>query len=212
MRSSLAGEATAAVVGVAGGGGGLVASRARWPGTGPVQLAGHVLVATARLEAVLAEEPRADPTVVDLAGFYGPNRVDEPGQADAGLHAAHPGGRRRRRRDPGPDAVAAELRAVLDRLRAVLPAADPDRLVSVVNVRHGATPLDAYLRSRVVELVVHGDDLAASVGLAYEVPPAAAEVTLQVCLELARARSGDLAAIRAFTRRERAEPDALRVL
>jgi hypothetical protein len=34
---------------------------------------------------------------------------------------------------------------------------------------------------------------------------------LEVCLELARARVGDLESLRAFTRTERAIPDALRV-
>ena len=174
------------------------------------ELAGHTLLATARLEAVLAEEvePR---TVVDLAGFYGPNRVDDPTDTDAGLHPLI----RAAAADvaqSGPDAVAAELRAVLDRLQDGLTTADPARPVSVVNVRGGATPLETYLRTRVVELVVHGDDLAASVGLSYEVPAAAAEVTLGVCLELARARSGDLAVVRALTRRERADLDVLRVL
>jgi len=37
-------------------------------------------------------------------------------------------------------------------------------------------------------------------------------VCLLVCVELARARVGDIAALRAFTRSERAAPDALRVL
>ena len=175
------------------------------------ELAAHTLLATARLEAVLTEEGRADPVVVDLAGFYGPNRVDGPADADAGLHplvraaAADAAG-------PGPAVVAEELRDVLDRLRGPLAAADPARLVSVVNVRRGATRLDTYLRTRVVELVVHGDDLAASVALAYEPPPAAVDVTLGVCLELARARSGDLAVVRALVRRERADAEVLRVL
>jgi hypothetical protein len=206
---SAAGQATAAVVGspeVAAA----WDARSALEGYRVGELAAHTLLATARLEAVLAEAPPAEPTVVDLAGFFGPNRVDDAG-IDAGLHpliraAAADAAER------GPEAVAVELGAVLDRLRAVLPPADPTRLVSVVNVRHGATPLGTYLRTRVVELVVHGDDLAASVGLAYEVPSAAADVTLEACLELARARSGDGAVIRGFTRRERAEPDVLRVL
>ena len=174
-------------------------------------LAAHTLLATARLETVLAEEPLADPVVVDLAGFYGPNRVEAPADADAGLHpliraAAVDAAAR------GPAAVAEQLRDVLVRLREPLAAADPGRLVSVVNVRRGATRLDTYVRTRVVELVVHGDDLAASVGLAYVAPPAAVDVTLGVCLELARARSGDLAVVRALVRRERADADVLRVL
>jgi uncharacterized protein (TIGR03083 family) len=174
------------------------------------ELAGHTLLATARLETVLTEEVEPD-TVVDLAGFYGPNRVDDAAGVDDGLHPLIRAAAADVARG-GPDEVAAELRAVLDRLQDLLSTADPARLVSVVNVRGGATPLETYLRTRVVELVVHGDDLSASVGLAYEVPAAAAEVTLGVCLELARARSGDLAVVRAFTRRERADPGTLRVL
>ena len=175
------------------------------------ELAGHTLLATARLEAVLGEEPPAGCTVVDLPGFFGTNRVDDPSATDAGHHpivramAAEAGER-------GPEAVAAELRGVLHRLPPALAGQDPGRLVSVLNVRNGATSLEEYLRTRVLELVVHGDDLAVSVDLPFEPPPAAADVALGVCLELARARAGDLAALRAFVRRERAGADTLRVL
>ena len=136
--------------------------------------------------------------------------------------------------EPGPADVLVEVRAAsvnaldwhfvtglpmfarpslgLRRPKRTIPGADPGRLVSVLNVRNGATTLEEYLRTRVVELAVHGDDLAVSVGLRYEVPPVAADVVLGVCLELARARSGDLAVLRAFVRRERADADVLRVL
>jgi len=207
---ALAGEATAAVVSSP-------EVAAAW--TEPSALAGyrvgelaaHTLLATARLEVVLGEDPPTGGTVVDLPGFYGTNRVDDPSDTEAGHHpfiramAADAAGR-------GATAVADELLGVLGRLRPALAGEDPGRLVSVLNVRDGATPLRDYLRTRVVELVVHGDDLAASVGLAYEAPAAAVDVTVGVCLELARARSGDLAVVRALVRRERAGPDVLRVL
>ena len=210
MRAfSLAGGATAAVVGSP-------EVAAAWSEPSALaeyqvgELAAHTLLATARLESVLADPPPTDASVVDLAGFYGPNRVDDASTPDVGLHpliraAAAEAAQR------GCDRVAADLRAVVDRLRAALPGADPSRLVPVLNVRHGATPLEAYVRSRVVELVVHGDDLAASVGLPYGVPAAAVDVTLDVCLELARARAGDLSVVRALTRRERADAEVLRV-
>ena len=205
-----AGEATAAVVGSA-------EVAAAWSGPSALagyqvgELAAHTLLATARTEAVLSEAAPADPAVVDIIGFYAPNRLDDPSDIEVGLHpliraaAAETAGR-------GPEAVTGDLRGVLDRVRPALAAADPERLVSVVNVRHGFTPLATYLRTRVVELVVHGDDLAASVGLAYDVPRVAADVTLGVCVELARARAGDLAVVRGFARRERATADVLRVL
>ena len=207
---SIAGEATAAVVAS-------TEVAAAWSAPSALagyrvgELAAHSLLATARLEAVLEEDLPPDRTAVDLPGFYGTNRVDDPSATDTGVHpviravAADAAER-------GPEAVAGELRGVLHRLRPALADADPGGLVSVLNVRAGATSLEDYLRTRVVELVVHGDDLAASVGLTYEVPPAAADVTLGVCLALARARSGDLAVVRAFVRRERADPDVLRVL
>ncbi len=206
----LAGEATAAVVGSP-------EVAAAWSAPSALadyrvgELAAHTLVATARLELVLGEEQRPGATVVDLPTFYGTNRVDDPSITDAGHHpliravAGESAGR-------GPEAVARELRSTLDRLRPALAGADLGRLVSVLNVRNGATPLEEYLRTRVVELVVHGDDLAASVGLPYEVPPVAADVVLDACLALARARSGDLDVVRAFVRRERADAETLRVL
>jgi uncharacterized protein (TIGR03083 family) len=206
----LAGEATTAVVGSP-------EVAAAWSAPSALagyqvgELAAHTLVATARLELVLREEEPSGATVVDLPTFYGTNRVDDPSTTDGGYHpliravAAESA-------EHGPEAVAGELRSTLDRLRPVLAGADPGRLVSVLNVRNGATPLEEYLRTRVVELVVHGDDLAASVGLPSDVAPVAAGVVLDACLELARARSGDLAVLRAFVRRERADAEVLRVL
>jgi uncharacterized protein (TIGR03083 family) len=206
----LAGEATVAVVGSP-------EVAAAWSAPSALaeyqvgELAAHTLVATARLELVLREDEPRGATVVDLPAFYGTNRVDDPSVTGAGYHpliravAAESAGR-------GPAAVADELRGTLGRVRPLVAGADPGRLVSVLNVRNGATSLEEYLRTRVVELVVHGDDLAASVGLPYEVPPVAADVVLDACLELARARSGDLPVLRAFVRRERADPEVLRVL
>ncbi|MCA1843903.1 MAG: maleylpyruvate isomerase N-terminal domain-containing protein [Actinobacteria bacterium] len=65
--------------------------------------------------------------------------------------------------------------------------------------------LGDFLRSRVIELVVHGDDLATSVGI--DDPPRperAAAVTIGMLLTVARTVHGDLAVVRALSRRERA--------
>jgi hypothetical protein len=45
-----------------------------------------------------------------------------------------------------------------------------------------------------------------------DIPEEAAAVALAAFVELARARSGDNAVLRAFARRERADPEVLRVL
>jgi hypothetical protein len=64
-----------------------------------------------------------------------------------------------------------------------------------------------------VELVVHADDLAASVGVEPTPPqPAATAVAIDVLVGVARVRHGDMAVLRALARRERDTVRALRVL
>ena len=175
-------------------------------------LAGHLGVAGQRLEAAL-DEPLPGPAVaVELADFYGVNRVARPDGLNEGFHQfIRDDGEQRAQQ--GSDRVAQRFDAVIARLRARLPNEGPDRLVPVLRVPDGVASLDAYVATRVVELVVHTDDLAASVDMPpAPVAPLAATVAIEVFVELARARVGDLEVIRAFTRREWARPDALRVL
>lgn len=74
-----------------------------------------------------------------------------------------------------------------------------------------ASRLDDYLRTRCVELVVHTDDLAASIGLpTHEPDRAAVAVALDVIFEMCRARAGDAEVLRALARPERGQPDTLR--
>jgi hypothetical protein len=64
--------------------------------------------------------------------------------------------------------------------------------------------IDDYLATRVVELVVHADDLAVSLGVdPPPPPPAAARLAEHVLLDIARHRHGDTALLRALARRER---------
>ena len=82
----------------------------------------------------------------------------------------------------------------------------------MLQVPDGAATLDGYLRSRIVEIVVHGDDIAQSVSGSFNPPHAAMDVALDVCLQLARAMSGDLRVLRVFVRQERGDPEDVRVL
>lgn len=73
--------------------------------------------------------------------------------------------------------------------------------------------LDEYLVTRMVELVVHGDDLAASLDETEPVfPQAVTQGVIDTLTEMARRRHGDAAVVRALTRRERDTIEALRVL
>jgi uncharacterized protein (TIGR03083 family) len=111
----------------------------------------------------------------------------------------------------GPAAVAAEARAVAERLSARLPEMPPGRLLSVLGGL--VMTLDQYLRTRIVELVIHADDLAVSVGVELAPPaPETGKIAIDVLVDVARIRHGDLAVLRALGRRERDPVQALRVL
>jgi hypothetical protein len=72
--------------------------------------------------------------------------------------------------------------------------------------------LDDYLETRLVELVVHDDDLATSVDVPTELPGEALELAIDHLVAVARFRHGDLAVVRALARRERDISEALRVI
>ena len=173
-------------------------------------IAAHVVQATERVVSVL-DEDEPPGAVAGLVDFYAPNRVAAATDIEQGLHAAVRSGAGRLA-DLGRDAVVERLDRCLRDLAPRLESAGADRRVRVLQVPDGAATLDAYLRTRVVELVVHADDIASSVGLTLNPPPAAMEITLDVCLQMARAMSGDLPVLRVFVRQERGAPDDVRVL
>jgi len=101
--------------------------------------------------------------------------------------------------------------ATADRLAARLEAEPPGRLVQVFGDL--VLTLDEYLVTRLIELVVHADDLAVSLGVAAPpLPPAATGLVIATLVEVGRIRHGDTAVVRALTRRERDTAGALRVL
>ncbi|MBQ1073330.1 maleylpyruvate isomerase N-terminal domain-containing protein [Micromonospora sp. C31] len=131
------------------------------------ELLAHVRSGAGRLVDMLAAPapPRAR---VDAAGYFGAAKFTAP--VDAARVAA---GRREARETDGPALVADFDRAWRAALHAV-DAAPPDR---VVRTRHGdAMELGEFLRTRVVEVGVHGLDLAAALGRRPWLTPAAAEV------------------------------------
>jgi hypothetical protein len=155
---------------------------------------------------------RRVPACSSCRSSTGLNRIDEPEDLDAGWHPLLRDDAERRA-GYGPEAVGARFHGVVSRLTDRLPGEPAQRLVPIWTVPDGATSLETYVATRVVELVVHTDDLASSVGLApVSVPGDAATAAIGVFVEMARCRSGDLDVIRAFARSERATEDALRVL
>lgn len=109
-------------------------------------------------------------------------------------------------------AVVAQCRETLDHLRSRLASESADRRLSVAHRPGEIISLDDYLRTRLVEFAVHTDDLSLSIGAAVTSPPAALAAAVDVLVGAARVRHGDLAVLRALSRRERDESDALHVL
>ncbi len=108
-----------------------------------------------------------------------------------------------------PEALADEVDGALAELRRVLPALPGDRIVPLGD---WALTLDDLLLTRLMELVVHGDDLAVSIGVPTPpVPDEAADATIVLLARVATWRHGSLAVIRALSRRERA-PETISAL
>jgi uncharacterized protein (TIGR03083 family) len=104
----------------------------------------------------------------------------------------------------GPRALAAQTAEVLDQLRHDLPD-QPQRRVVQFPWGPPSLSLDDLLANRMMELVVHLDDLAVSVGVPTPgLPVAATDTVIGILATLAARRHGPAPVYRALTRAERA--------
>jgi Mycothiol maleylpyruvate isomerase N-terminal domain len=163
-------------------------------------LAGHLARGVFTVERYLAAPAPAGGPTTDAAGYFvavsgdpdlsseSNRQIRDRGELDAGT---------------GPDDLAGRYDAALARLAAELPGIPPDRPMPMV-AGHVLSLSDCLL-TRLVELLVHADDLAVSIGVA---PPAfadePAELVVSVLARAARRRHGTAPVLRALARRERA--------
>lgn len=172
-------------------------------------LAGHLGRAVLTVQRYLdAPEPPVEDAVDDAAGYFVAVLGDHD-PVDSELHRSIRA-RSQEVAEPGPAALARQLAAAQRDLEDRFDAEGPDRRVTV---RDGMVlPLEEYLATRLVELVVHLDDLAVSVDREPEALPAETyDVVAAVLARIAVRRVGGLAAVRSLTRAER-QPDAVRAL
>ena len=99
--------------------------------------------------------------------------------------------------------MAAKVTAWLTRLEDELLSLPQGHRVAVLDAF--ATTIDEYLRTRLVELVVHHADLAVTVEVP-EMPAAARSEALAVLVQLARRKHGDRALVESLSRNERGIP------
>lgn len=151
-------------------------------------------------DLLTSDAPAGDPPLLAADAYY--PTVDAGGEE---VHAAlvrHGNDRAMK----GVDANRAYLRDVVEALReAAGSGAARDRLLDLRPGMPGAMTVDDFARTRLVELVVHGDDVAASVGGELTVAPAVGDALLTYLVDWGRSARGDLGLVRAFVRGERAD-------
>jgi hypothetical protein len=178
-------------------------------------LAGHLLRAVTSAEGYLdGPEPEAGPDEAAPAGISAAEYYATVAAASTGVDDDFNRAIRQRGLEaaPGlPEEFPVAWVNAAARIRVRLAAESPGRLVRVYGDL--VLTLDEYLVTRLLELVVHADDLAVSLGVAPPpLPPAATGLAIATLVEVARRRHGDTAVLRALTRRERDDAAALRVL
>ena len=108
--------------------------------------------------------------------------------------------------------VVDELTSVIAQVDADLAAAPARTTIATARIPDARARLDDFLRTRLVEVVLHGDDLACSVGVVWHPPTRAGAEVVDLLVEMATERVGTLEVLRALAREERAIPGGLRVL
>jgi hypothetical protein len=108
------------------------------------------------------------------------------------------------RAEAGPDAVLDAARELVDALPALLAQAREPDVIHIPWQGWSLTTED-FLTTRMMEMVVHGDDLAASVGLVTPVyADGVIEPVLALLTSVAVSRHGQTAVVRALSRPQRA--------
>lgn len=102
----------------------------------------------------------------------------------------------------GYEATLEKCRKLADDLRTRLPLEPQDRLVGALGNR--LLTLDEFCRTRLIEVLLHLDDLAASTGETRpETDPGGAAIVIDITMGIARHLHGDWEVLYALTRAER---------
>ena len=155
--------------------------------------------------------PEPDPPVLTAAEYFAAAPGDSTASNDP--HSEANVGIRARAEDTAKGGWARlylDAGKALDRVAERLAVESTERRVPAVGK---ALLIDEYLKTRIIELVYHVDDLARSLELpSPALPPEATTIAIAVLVGSARLRHGDRAVLNALGRRELDATHALRVL
>jgi hypothetical protein len=164
-------------------------------------LSGHLALQVARVRDALAQEPTAQEPIGLIEHYSRSPWVQAGLDHESNVYVRRGG---EAAAADGPAALVEHTAALLDELTAVLLAEPAGRVVKLPWAEWSLT-LDDLLLTRLVELVVHSDDLAASVGIETPaLPDTVIEPVVELLARLAVHRHGPTAVIRTLSRTERA--------
>lgn len=169
-------------------------------------LAGHLARSTLQVEWFLDDEEPTDAPITAVEYYAALQGLHDRGsELNVGVRA-----RGAEVAMGGADRLVTTVRDALDRLTRRLPREPGRRQLTAL----GRTlRLDEYLRTRLVELTVHIDDLALSVRVQPpSLPGDAYAIAVSTLVDVGRSKYGDLEVLHALTRRERDVHDALHVI
>ncbi|GAB2850120.1 maleylpyruvate isomerase N-terminal domain-containing protein [Lentzea nigeriaca] len=174
------------------------------PEFGVSGLAGHIgyqaLPVPSMISAPLGDEP-----VVGLMEHYARANWTEQ-DVDSEFHSRIRAGGEKIAEE-GQDALCDRFEQTLDELAKTLPDLD-DRPVRMPHWGPWAVSLDDYLVTRLMEFVVHSDDLAVSVGVdTPEFPRHVNETVIDLLTRMSLNRHKAVDLVRALSRKERAPQD-----
>jgi hypothetical protein len=165
-------------------------------------LAGHLAYQILGVRETLAA-PEPEEPLITLLEHY--SRVD---WVDAGLDdeinvSIRDGGEALAHE--GPEALVACVDSAIAHLVGALPPAELDRPTRIRFWGPWSLRLEDFLIARMMELAVHSDDLAVSVGIPTpELPQSAVDTVVDLLSRLSVRRHGQTAVLRALSRAERA--------
>ena len=168
---------------------------AEWSNSG---LAGHLARSAFNLERALALQLDSGQVLDSVAAYY---TASGPESSDSAIG--------RRIRELGDEEAAGGQAALADRFAASInklrTAAVPLPPTVFVEMFRRVLPIDECATACLLELVVHSDDLAVSLGVPTpEFDAAAMDLVSATLCRISRVRHGELAVLRALSRAERA--------